>query len=97
MQIYDYIAIAYLIITNIIAVFITVHDKRAAKRSRYRVPELTLMTVGALSGCIGMYACMKMIHHKTRKPKFMIGLPVIFFIELIIFGGIRAWLFLNGF
>ena len=97
MQIYDYIAIIYLIIATVIAVCTPVHDKHAAQRSRYRVSENTLMALGALSGCVGMYICMKLIHHKTRKPKFMIGLPVIFIIELVAVAALRVWLFSQGY
>ena len=91
MQLYDHIAIIYLIISTIIAVATTIHDKRAAERFKYRVSENTLMALGALSGCIGMYICMKLIHHKTRKPKFMVGLPVIFVIELAAIAALRIW------
>lgn len=31
-----------------------------------------------------MYLTMLLIRHKTQKPKFMLGIPLIFFAELII-------------
>ena len=73
--------LAYLVIINITAVIITVHDKRAAKKSKWRVPERTLLLIAALSGCIAMYFTMKVIRHKTKHPKFMIGIPLIFIAE----------------
>ena len=54
-----------------------------ARKNRRRVPENTLLLTAALSGCIGMYLTMRIIHHKTKHPKFMIGIPVIFFLELL--------------
>lgn len=96
MHLIDRIAIIYLIVMTVIAVAVAIHDKRAAERSKFRVPESTLMTLGALSGCVGIYACMKIIHHKTRKPKFMIGLPVIFFIELAAVAAVQVYLAVNG-
>ena len=40
---------------------------------------------------IGAFAGMHVFHHKTRKPKFYIGVPVIFFLEVLavigFFGG----------
>lgn len=92
MQINDYIFLIYLFIASIVAVAATIHDKNAAGRGKWRVPERTLMTLGTLSGCAAMYCCMKLIHHKTRKPKFMVGLPVIFFLELAAVTALRLYL-----
>ena len=75
----------YLVVINIIAVIVTVHDKSAAQRGAWRVKERTLMLISALGGAPAMYLTMLTIHHKTRKPLFMIGIPVIFIIELILF------------
>ena len=78
-----YLAV-YLIIINLIAIVITAHDKLAAIRQRRRVPEKTLMLISALGGAPAMYLTMLVIRHKTRKPLFMIGIPVIFLLELAI-------------
>ena len=74
----------YLIIINLIAIVVTAHDKLAAIRQRRRVPEKTLMFISALGGAPAMYLTMLVIRHKTRKPLFMIGIPVIFLLELAI-------------
>ena len=79
---YYYPLAAYAVIINIIAVILTVHDKNAARRHKRRIPESTLLLTAALSGCIVMYITMRIIHHKTRHKKFMIGIPVIFLLEL---------------
>lgn len=68
----------YLAAINLFAVVLTVHDKRAAKRRRWRVPEATLLLVSALGGSVGMYIVMRLIHHKTQHRKFMWGIPAIF-------------------
>ncbi len=78
------ILLVYLIIINIVAVLVTVHDKLAAKRRQRRVRERTLLLISALGGSPCMYITMLLIRHKTKKPKFMIGIPVIFFAELAI-------------
>lgn len=83
----------YLVVINIIAVIVTVHDKNAAQRGAWRVKERTLMLISALGGAPAMYLTMLTIHHKTRKPLFMIGIPVIFIIELILFFAVKhLWL-----
>ena len=74
--------VIYLILINLVALVITIHDKRAAVHHRRRVPERTLMLISALGGAPLMYLTMHIIRHKTRKPLFMIGIPLVFLLEL---------------
>ena len=76
--------VIYLIAISLIAIVITVKDKRAAKAQKWRVPEDTLMLIGLLGGSAAMYITMRKIKHKTRHKKFMIGLPIEIVIDLII-------------
>lgn len=85
MNIVEWCIAIYLIIINVISVVITVYDKRSAIKHKRRVPEKELMLAAALSGCLSMYVTMIIIHHKTRHPKFMIGIPVIFVLEVVAF------------
>jgi uncharacterized membrane protein YsdA (DUF1294 family) len=75
----------YMCFINLISAVITILDKLAARRKAVRVPERTLLLLGALGGAAGMYFTMKTIRHKTKHLKFMLGLPVIFVVQLIIF------------
>ncbi len=68
--------IIYFCIISLVAVIITVADKRAAKKGAWRIPEATLMTVGFFGGALAMYITMQGIRHKTKHMKFMIGLPL---------------------
>lgn len=77
------LVLVYGVIINITAVVVTVHDKHAAKRRRRRVPEKTLLLLAAVSGCVAMYVTMLTIHHKTKHPKFMVGIPLIFLLEVL--------------
>lgn len=74
----------YLLIINALGLLIMLADKEKAKKHLWRIPESTLLTVAALGGSIGCYAGMRLFHHKTRKPKFSIGIPVIFAVQLLI-------------
>ena len=67
----------YLVTINALGFLIMLADKEKAKKRLWRIPEATLLTVAALGGSIGCLAGMKVFHHKTRKPKFYIGIPVI--------------------
>lgn len=82
---YLIVIIIYLAVTNIIAIGLTVSDKQRAKRGKRRVPESTLLLWAALSCCVGMYITMHIIRHKTKKPKFMVGIPVIFVVECAVY------------
>lgn len=66
----------YLALMAVVAVAITAVDKMAAIKGRRRVPESTLMLVGLFGGALPMYVTMKVIRHKTKHKKFMIGLPL---------------------
>jgi uncharacterized membrane protein YsdA (DUF1294 family) len=57
-------------------------DKIKAKDGKWRIPESKLILAavfGIIGGLLGMLVC----HHKTKKPKFAVGLPLIFFAEII--------------
>lgn len=74
----------YLLIINALGLLIMLADKEKAKKHLWRIPESTLLTVAALGGSVGCYAGMRLFHHKTRKPKFSVGIPVIFAVQLLI-------------
>ena len=71
----------YFAVISLAAVVITVKDKRAAVKGKWRVPEATLMLVGLFGGAIAMLVTMKVIRHKTKHKSFMIGLPVIMILQ----------------
>lgn len=75
-------AAVYLLIINIVAVCVTVSDKKKAQQHKWRVKEATLLLISVLGGSVGMWLTMKAIRHKTQKKKFMIGIPVIFILQI---------------
>lgn len=78
-----YIAI-YLAVINITTILVTIMDKLRARAGSWRFSERSLIILGLLGGAISEYTTMKIIRHKTRHNKFMIGLPVIIFLQLAI-------------
>ena len=75
-----------------IAFGVTVYDKWAAKkRPKHRTPERTLLIISALGGSVFMYLTMKVIRHKTQHKKFMIGIPVIIFLQLAAIAALLLW------
>ena len=78
------ILIYYLLIINAAAFLLMLADKRKARQNSRRIPEATLMAVGALGGSLGAILGMQIFRHKTRKIKFFLGLPVLLVIQLLV-------------
>lgn len=76
--------IIYLLVINLVAFISMGIDKWKAKRGAWRIPESTLISLVLLGGGIGGIAGMYTFRHKTKKPRFFIGFPLIFITELII-------------
>ena len=67
----------YIVLINILTFFIYGIDKLKAKKSKWRVPESTLMGMAIIGGSIGAWLGMKIWHHKTLHKKFKYGVPLI--------------------
>jgi predicted MPP superfamily phosphohydrolase len=75
------IPLIYLAAVSLTAVILTVRDKNAARKNAWRVKERTLLTVSALGGSAAMLATMLAVRHKTRRAKFMAGIPLMILIQ----------------
>ncbi len=84
----------YLALVNLLAVFAVLWDKRKARRGEWRIRESTLLFLAAIGGSLGMYLSMRLIHHKTRHLKFMLGIPILFFVQLLL--GAFFWALAHG-
>ncbi|MGL4656797.1 MAG: DUF1294 domain-containing protein [Sarcina sp.] len=74
----------YLIIINIIAFILMYVDKVKAIKHQWRIQESTLMGFAIFGGSIGGILGMQIFRHKTKHPKFYIGMPVILIIQLLL-------------
>ena len=73
----------YLIIINAAAFILMLADKHKARKKKYRISEATLMWSAALGGSIGALCGMYLVRHKTKHPKFTVGIPVILILQII--------------
>jgi len=71
----------YLIGINLLAFFTMGLDKQKAIRHAFRIPEAVLFLFSIIGGSLGTLAGMFVFHHKTRKLKFLIGIPVILLLQ----------------
>lgn len=75
--------IYYLLLINAAAFVLMLADKLKARKNLWRIPEAVLMGSALLGGSfgalLGMYTC----RHKTRHPKFTVGIPVILAFQII--------------
>ncbi|MBR6879564.1 MAG: DUF1294 domain-containing protein [Clostridiales bacterium] len=72
------ILVIYLVLINIAAFVIYGVDKRKAGRHERRISERCLIIFAAVGGAAGALLGMVVFHHKTRKRKFYITVPVLF-------------------
>ena len=67
----------YLLIINIITFIIYGIDKYKSIKHKYRISEATLIILAIIGGSIGAFFGMIVFHHKTKKKKFTILIPII--------------------
>ena len=57
-------------------------DKRRAIKGAFRIPEAALFAVALIGGSIGSILGMYTFRHKTRKPRFVYGMPGILILQV---------------
>ena len=77
------ILVYYYVFMNILTFVIYGVDKHKAKEGKWRIPERTLILLAVFGGFAGALAGMLIWHHKTRKKKFYITIPVLTVINII--------------
>lgn len=84
--------VIYLILINLIALFMYRIDKTKAKSQTWRIKESTLLLLSLLGGGIGSILGMELFRHKTKKLKFKLGVPLLTILSVII-----LWLMVKEF
>lgn len=64
------------------------YDKRKAIHRQWRTEEKTLIGLALAGGSMGILMGMKTFRHKTQKPLFKLGVPIIIVLQL----GLTLWL-----
>ena len=79
----------YLLLINAAGLVLMLADKIRARNGAWRISELTLMLTAALGGSVGVHMGMYLFRHKTRHPKFTLGVPAILTVQILL-----AWFLL---
>lgn len=74
----------YLLIINTVSFICFFIDKKRAQKELYRISESFLFQVSIIGGSLGSLLGMKVFHHKTKKKKFSIGIPIILIFNIIV-------------
>ena len=82
----------YIGLVNVFAFILYGIDKLKAKKSKWRVPESTLIGIAIIGGSIGAWSGMKVWHHKTLHKSFRIGIPAILILQIVLPVGLWLWL-----
>lgn len=81
--------ILYIILAwNLIVFAMMGIDKWKAIKNKRRISEFTLLLSSFAMGAIGGLAGMAVFHHKTKKAKFLILVPLALIINLVALYGI---------
>lgn len=75
-------AVIILLGWNLAAIAVMGLDKRKARLQRRRIAESTLWLFAFLGGAAGIWIGMKLFRHKTLKPAFKYGVPLLLFLQL---------------
>lgn len=59
-------------------------DKRYAVRQKWRIKESTLFAISILFGALGAVLGMLLFRHKTKKPGFVVLLPILALLQIVI-------------
>lgn len=86
------VVLVLLVITNLISFLMMWHDKRCARKGKWRVPEATLFIACACFGGIGGVLGMNILRHKTKHWYFKLFFPLMMIVQIVLLILGAVWL-----
>ena len=84
--------ILILLAWNLITFLLMGLDKRLAVKGKRRISESTLILLALLFGAVGVFVAMPVFHHKTKKPLFLIMVPVALAVNILMAVGVHTFI-----
>ena len=78
------ILLIYLGIMNLVTFIVFAIDKANACAHRSRIRIVTLLGLSFAGGSVGGLIAMYLLHHKTQKDYFTVGMPMIIIMEVVV-------------
>ena len=78
------ILLIYFEIINFITFIVFAIDKVNAQEHRSRIKIVTLLGLSFIGGSIGALLAIYLLHHKTKKDYFTVGIPIIMIMQVIV-------------
>lgn len=75
---------AYYAVVNVLTAVLFAVDKHRARRGQWRISEKTLLGLSLIGGALGGLVAMRAVRHKTRKPAFAYGLPLMLVLHVML-------------
>lgn len=75
----------YLTAVNIVAFAVFGADKWKAVHGRWRIRESVLLGLAFVGGSPGGLLAMYLFRHKTKKPVFAVGIPLMLAVQIALF------------
>lgn len=90
-----FVLLCHLVSINFITFWAYGHDKKAAKKGKFRVSEKNMHFLELLGGVIGAIMGQRVFNHKTRKKEYIAMFRFICVLELVIIFIIFNYLEIN--
>lgn len=74
----------FFVLLNLITFALFHEDKRRAEKHAFRIRERELLGFAACFGGLGGILGMIVFHHKTKKPRFLILVPLFSIVQMIL-------------
>lgn len=73
----------WILFINLFCFFLFYIDKKKAIKGKYRISEFALLFCSFLGGSLGSLLSMRLFHHKTKKLKFQILIPLFLILHIL--------------
>lgn len=81
--------VVYLVLMNLLTLFVYRYDKHCSCKSKWRISEDSLLMVALLGGSPAAFIAQRVFRHKTKKTFFQFRFWLVIFIQAV--AGFYLW------